>query len=456
MAIPAMDMKVELNALSTEPSVLVMGMGVTGASCARYFATHGVGAEFVDTRPEPPETHAILDAMPDARVHTGGQFNTLRSTIRRIVVSPGVDLNAPLISEGRSRGIEIISDIDLFVTECDSPIIAVTGSNGKSTVTSMLGDMFSTAGWAPAIGGNLGTPALDLLAPDKDMYVLELSSFQLERSGLIPATVAVILNISPDHLDLHGDMQTYTDAKARIYSVCRHAVVNRDLETLRGLVPVSTPVTTYGLGPPATGELGIQTTSRGECIAIGDTLLLSADKLPVLGRHNLSNALAALAVGSALGANLHSMAQALKGYEGLPHRMQRVSDINGVVWIDDSKATNVDAAVMSIAGVTDPFVLIAGGDAKEASFEALAGALAGRECAAVLLGKDSAVIADALEGICDVTIVVDMHEAVAVASDMTAPGHTVLLAPGCSSHDMFDSFEQRGDVFVAAVRELAR
>jgi UDP-N-acetylmuramoylalanine--D-glutamate ligase len=393
--------------------------------------------------------------MPDARLHLGGQFNSLRSTIRKIVVSPGFDLNSPLIIEGRRRGIEIISDIDLFVTECDLPIIAVTGSNGKSTVTSMLGDMLSTAGWAPAVGGNLGTPALDLLSADKDIYVLELSSFQLERSGLIPATAAVILNISPDHLDLHGDMQSYTDAKARIYSACRHAVVNRDLETLKGLVPASMPVTTYGLGQPAAGELGIQTTSRGECIALGDTLLLSADELPVLGRHNLSNALAALALGSVLGANLHSMAQALKGYEGLPHRMQLVSEIDGVVWIDDSKATNVDAAVMSVAGIKGPLVLIAGGDAKGATFEALAGALAERECTAVLLGKDRAAIADALDGICEVRIVADMREAVATATGITAPGHTVLLAPACSSLDMFDSFEQRGDTFAAAVQELA-
>lgn len=456
MALPAMDMKVDLSALSTEPPILIMGMGVTGASCARFFAAQGVGAEFVDTRSEPPQTNAILDAMPDARLHFGGQFNTLRSTVRKIVVSPGVDLNSPLIIEGRRRDIEIISDIDLFVTECDLPIIAVTGSNGKSTVTSMLGDMLSTAGWAPAVGGNLGTPALDLLSADKDIYVLELSSFQLERSGLIPATAAVILNISPDHLDLHGDMQTYTDAKARIYSACRHAVVNRDLETLKGLVPASMPVTTYGLGQPAAGELGIQTTSRGECIAFGDTLLLSADELPVLGRHNLSNALAALALGSALGANLHSMAQALKGYEGLPHRMQLVSEIDGVVWIDDSKATNVDAAVMSVAGIEGPLVLIAGGDAKGATFEALAGALVDRECTAVLLGKDCAAIADALDGICEVRIVADMREAVATATGITAPGHTVLLAPACSSLDMFDSFEQRGDTFAAAVQELAR
>jgi UDP-N-acetylmuramoylalanine--D-glutamate ligase len=456
MVSAAMNIKVVSSSHSMEPSVLVMGMGVTGASCARFLATQGIGAEFVDTRPEPPQTNAILDAMPDARIHSGGQLDTLRPSIRRIVVSPGVDLTSPLISEGRRRGVDVVSDIDLFVGECTAPIITVTGSNGKSTVTSMLGDMLSTAGWYPAIGGNLGTPALDLLAPDKDVYVLELSSFQLERSALIPAAAAVILNVSPDHLDLHGDMQSYTAAKARIYSECRHAVVNRDREELQGLVPVSTPVTSYGLGQPAVGELGIQTTSRGECLAFGDTLLLSADELPVLGRHNLSNALAALALGSALGANLHSMAQALKAYEGLPHRMQTVADLNGILWIDDSKATNAGAAAMSVASVSDPLVLIAGGDAKGASFEALVEALTDRQCTAVLLGKDSAALAIALNEVCDVRIVTDMHAAVTTATEIAVPGYTVLLAPACSSLDMYDSFEQRGDTFVAAVQELAR
>jgi UDP-N-acetylmuramoylalanine--D-glutamate ligase len=456
MVISAMNMKVDLDPRSTGPSVLVLGMGATGASCARYFAAQGIGAEFVDTRDEPPQTNAIMDAMPDARVYPGGRLDTLRSTIRTVVVSPGFDLNSPLISQGRKRGVEIVSDIDLFVSQCKSPLIAVTGSNGKSTVTSMLGEMLSTAGWSPAIGGNLGTPALDLLAPDKDVYVLELSSFQLERSSLVPATAAVILNVSPDHLDLHGDMQAYTAAKARIYSECRHAVLNRDLEELQGLVPASTPVTTYGLGQPASGELGIQTTSRGECLAFGDTLLLSADELPLLGRHNLSNALAALALGSVLGANLHSMAQALKAYKGLPHRMQAIANINGVVWIDDSKATNVDAAVMSVAGISDPFVLIAGGDAKGASFEALAEALAERDCKVVVLGKDGDALADALQRACDIQIVTDMRAAVATALDFAAPGHTVLLAPACSSLDMFASFEERGDVFAAAVQELTR
>jgi UDP-N-acetylmuramoylalanine--D-glutamate ligase len=452
----AIDTDMSMREFSAEPSVLVMGMGITGASCARYFAARGIGAEFADTRAAPPGTDAILDAMPDARLHTGGQPAVLRPGIRKIVISPGVTMDSPLIAAGRERGVSIVSDIDLFVAECQAPIAAVTGSNGKSTVTSMLGVTLPTSGLSAAMGGNLGTPALDLLSQDKDVYVLELSSFQLERSGPVNAEVAVILNLSPDHLDLHGSMQAYAAAKGRIYLGCRHAVVNRDVRELREWVPEAIPITTFGLGKPKAGEIGIRETARGECIALGDTLLLSVDELPLLGRHNLSNALAALAVGATLGADLHSMAQALKRYRGLPHRMQVVGDTDRVVWVDDSKATNVAAAVMSIASIADPFVLIAGGDAKGASFEMLATALAGRQCSVILLGKDGPEMARVLEPMCEVTLVTDMQEAVATANAIVKPGYTVLLAPGCSSHDMFASFAERGEVFAAAIRELTR
>jgi len=456
----AMNMKIESSASSigadVTPSVLVMGMGVTGASCARYFAAQGVGAQFVDSRAEPPCTADILDAMPDARMHPGSELTTLPETIRKIVISPGVDLNSSLIRTGRDRGVEIVSDIDLFVAECKSPIIAVTGSNGKSTVTAMLGVALPTAGCSAAIGGNLGTPALDLLHQGKDVYVLELSSFQLERSAPVPAAAATVLNISPDHLDMHGDMQAYTTAKALIYSDCRHAIVNRDVPELMALVPETTVVTTFGLGDPAVGEFGLRKTQRGECLVFGESLLLSADELPVRGRHNLANALAALALGAVIGADIHAMAQALKRYRGLPHRMQVVADADGVVWIDDSKATNVAAAAASIAGVADPFILIAGGDGKGASFEALAAVLTGRQCAAILLGRDARQIADVLEPVCDLEIVPDMAAAVAAAHARAGPGYTVLLAPACSSLDMFDSYVERGEVFAAVLQELTR
>ncbi|MAF84511.1 MAG: UDP-N-acetylmuramoyl-L-alanine--D-glutamate ligase [Chromatiales bacterium] len=456
MTMSAMKIDSPTRGISVEPTVLVMGMGLTGASCARFFAGRGIVAEFIDTRPEPPGMNAILDAMPDARIQVGEQCSAVRPTIEQIVISPGFDLDASVLGEARGRGLDIVSDIDLFVGECTAPIIAITGSNGKSTVTSMLDEALSAAGLSTAVGANLGTPALDLLDHDTDVFVLELSSFQLERSRAVPATAAVILNLSPDHLDQHGDMSAYRMAKARIYSDCKHAVVNRDEPDLASLVMQGTPVTTFGLDQPMTGQLGIRQTARGECIACGEDLLISVDELPLIGRHNLSNSLAALALGAALGANLNSMAQALKRFSGLPHRMQVVSTAAGAKWINDSKATNVAAAVTSLASIEDPVVLIAGGDAKGVTFAALATELEGRSCTAILFGQDARRMARELAGSCELQVVTDIREAVDKALHIVVPGTTVLLAPACSSLDMFSNFAERGDLFTAAVRELAQ
>ncbi len=441
---------------AVEPTVLVMGMGLTGASCARYFAARGIVAAFVDTRDEPPGMDAILDVMPDARIQIGRQPSILPPTIEKIVISPGFDMESALLAQARKRGIKIASDIDLFIRECVVPIVAITGSNGKSTVTSMLGESLTAVGLSAAVGGNIGTPALDLLGNKADVIALELSSFQLERSRAVPAAAAVILNISPDHLDQHGAMADYRAAKARIYEDCRHAVVNRDVPDLARLVRRGIPVTTFGLDRPAAGQLGLRRTPRGECIARGDDLLISIDELPLIGRHNLSNAMAALALGAALGANLHGMAQALKRFHGLAHRMQVVSTAGGVTWIDDSKATNVEAALASLTGIEGPVILIAGGDAKGAEFSLLAAALEACSGTVLLIGRDARRMAKELAGSCELQVVADMRAAVAVALQIAKPGHTVLLAPACSSLDMYRNFAERGDAFVAAVRELAR
>lgn len=454
MVASSMEFDLETRSGSTEPTVLVMGMGVTGASCARHFAQRGIAAEFVDTRSLPPGMEQILDAMPDARVCIGQELDALPNTIRRIVVSPGVSLDSRLLDEAASRGLEVVSDIDLFVAECRAPIVAVTGSNGKSTVASMLGSVLEATGLNAVVGGNIGTPALDLLDADAALYVLELSSFQLERSAPISALAGVILNISPDHLDQHGNMDAYAAAKARIYLSCDHAVVNRDDPALVRFVPKGTQITTFGLGEPGDGEFGVVQTNRGECIALGDGLLVATDELPLIGRHNVSNAMAALALAAAVGANPSATAQALKRYRGLPHRMQVVGDRGAATWIDDSKATNVGAALVSVASVPDPFVLIAGGDAKGASFDELAEALRGRTCVTLLIGRDAERISRALRHIGNVRVVGDLYTAVRTAAQIVQPGGTVLLAPACSSLDQFDNFEARGDAFAAAVQAL--
>jgi len=438
---------------------LVLGMGGTGVSCARFLAARATRAIFADTRAVPPGMAAIRAAMPGAAILQGGPPATVPAGVNRILVSPGVDLRLPVLADARKRAIPVLSDIDLFVAEAAAPITAITGSNGKSTVTSMVGAMLDGAGVRAGVGGNLGTPALELLGPDVRHYVLELSSFQLERSAPVPTASAVVLNITPDHLDIHGDMATYTAAKARIYARCGLAVVNRDLPELAALVPAGTPTVGFGLGAPSgrnrDTDFGLTERSDGAWLSRGTEPLLPVAELHVTGRHNVSNALAALALGTAVaGVGLHDLLPGLRGYRPLQHRMTLVARRNGVTWIDDSKATNVGAAVTSIGSVDGPLVLIAGGDGKGASFESVADALRGRQCAAVLLGRDRELLATALAEVCPVHRVDDMPAAVSQAATLARPGWTVLLAPACSSLDMFRDYAARGVAFSAAVAAL--
>ena len=430
-------------------------MGGTGVSCARFLAGRGVRAIFADTRNAPPGLAAIRAAMPAAEILPGGPPAAVPAGVDRILVSPGVDLRLPVLADARRLRVPVLSDIDLFVAEARAPITGITGSNGKSTVTSMVGAMLAGAGVRVAVGGNLGTPALELLEPGVGHYVLELSSFQLERSAPVPVAAAVVLNITPDHLDVHGDMAAYRAAKARIYARCSLAVVNRDLPELAALVPAGTPTLGFGLDAPTGDDFGLLDRADGPWLARGREALLPVAELPVSGRHNVSNALAALALGTAAGRPVHDLLPGLRACQPLPHRMALVARQNGVTWIDDSKATNVGAAVTSIGSVDGPLVLIAGGDGKGATFDALADALRGRECVAVLLGRDRELLAAALAGVCPVHLVADMGLAVQAAAALARPGWTVLLAPACSSLDMFRDYAARGAAFAAAVRALA-
>ncbi len=440
---------------SPKPRVLVLGMGATGASCARYFSTRDIDVMFADTRPNPPALAEIEAAMPQAVCATGANLPELPRTVEWVVLSPGVSLDLPLLATARARGLEIYSDIDLFFREVQAPVIGITGSNGKSTVTAMLAAALNAAAWRAPAGGNLGTPALDLVDPNADAYVLELSSFQLERSQKLPLEVAVILNVSPDHLDLHGDFSAYANAKARIYASCRHAVINRDVPGLQDFQPANAAVTGFTLNKPRSDDFGIREFDGRTYLACGRAPLLPVADLPVAGRHNLANALAALALGAAAGADLRAMVQGLRTFKGLPHRMEIVSRAHGIQWINDSKATNVAAAVASIEGTDGPLVLIAGGDAKGACFEPLADCLRNRRCRVLLMGKDSERMADALRDVCPCDCVPDMSAAVQAAHDAAGPGWTVLLAPAAASLDMYSSFAVRGEDFAAAVEALS-
>ena len=439
----------------TKERVLVLGMGATGASCARYLARLGVSAMFVDTRGEPTGIIDIRRAMPEADVKTGSIPTEIPEGVSRLIVSPGLPMETPLIQLALQQGVEVLSDIDLFISECTHPLLAVTGSNGKSTVASMVAAILDAAGRKVGVGGNLGPPALDLLEPKADIYVLELSSFQLERSRELPAAAAVILNIATDHLDQHLTGERYTAAKARIYRACQTAVVNRDAPAAMALAPSGTARISFGMDTPDAGQWGIRTVNAQEFIARGADPVVAVDRVPLTGRHNLANALAACAMADAVDVPVAAMLQGLLAFRGLPHRMQTVPTEDGICWIDDSKATNEAAAIASIRSVTGPLTLIAGGDAKGAGFSRLATALAERECTAVLLGRDADHLATALSGACVVLRVDSLAEAVRTAARIAAPGSTVLLAPACSSHDMFADFVERGQQFTKSVQELA-
>jgi UDP-N-acetylmuramoylalanine--D-glutamate ligase len=426
-------------------------MGATGAACARYLAAAGTPACFADSRPAPPQLAAIRALLPQAEVITGGIPAQLPVDVTRIVISPGVPLDLPLLAAAAARGVACVSDIDLFAHEARGPVLGITGSNGKSTVTTMAGHLLAAVDAGVAVGGNLGTPVLDLLSPAVRLYVLELSSFQLERSQPLGLKAATILNITPDHLDLHGDMAAYARAKARIWAAAEVAVVNRDAPETHPLVPAGATISGYGLGTPRGDDFGMTDRADGPWLMRGTTPLLPAAALPVAGRHNVSNALAALALVAAAGVDPVVAAPALRTYTPLPHRMTVVPTTDGLTWIDDSKATNVGAAETAIRSVAGPLVLIAGGDAKGASFEGIAAALAGRGAVAILLGRDRGQLAAALAGTCRVEQVADLAEAVRRARALAAPGTTVLLAPACSSLDMFRDYADRGAQFQRAV-----
>lgn len=435
---------------------LVLGLGVTGLSVARYLKRNGIGASFFDSRSAPPGLDELHELAPDAEVILGDSADALLKNITRIVVSPGVADTEPLLKAAREAGIEVVSDIELFAREARAPIAAITGSNGKSTVTTLLSLMCDAAGKTALAGANLGEPALDLLEKDKpDFYVLELSSFQLQRTEKLPAKVAVLLNVTADHLDWHESEKNYRKAKYRIFKNADAAVIDRSDADIAKHVGQNTQAVSFGLDEPAEGQYGVREEDGVEFLARGEQLLLATSQLALVGRHNQLNALAALAAGELIGLDLSAMLQVLPEFPGLPHRMQLVARRRGIDFINDSKATNIGAAVASIESIDGIIVLIAGGEAKGGDFKDLSAALTDRLRAAVLIGKDANTIAEELRDSAPVYIANDINEAVVKAAGFAESGDTVLLAPACASFDQFPNYKVRGDAFSAAVLGLA-
>ena len=434
---------------------LVLGLGATGLSIARYLRRNDQEAVFFDTRDEPPGVAELDELWPDAKLLKAGA--KLPKKIRRVIVSPGIPDSHPLVESARAAKLDVVSDIELFSQDAKAPFIAVTGSNGKSTVVTLLFHMCRAANLDVYAGGNLGEPALDLLDLEQpDIYVLELSSFQLQRTHNLPADVAVLLNITPDHLDWHADGDEYRESKYRVYREAKAAVINRADANVADCVGNIDNVISFGLDEPEDGHYGIRALDGELYLSRGDTLLLSVRDLALFGTHNQANVLAALAAGELAGIEIPAMLQVLVEFPGLPHRMQFVDRIGAVDYINDSKATNVAAAVASIASVDGMLVLLAGGLGKGADFADLATAVDSKMRAAVLIGEDAETISDALDTVMPVYFASDMIDAVQQAAAYAESDDTVLLAPACASFDQYESYAARGDAFVEAVGTIRR
>ena len=452
MAVPA---TVMTDMFDTTCRTLVVGLGETGLSVARYLSGQGVPVAVVDSRSEPPALDRSRADLPaDVAVFLGDFSAEAFERAEQIIISPGVSLQEPAIAAAMARGVPVTGDIELFAQAATAPVIAVTGSNGKSTVVTLLGAMARRAGLDVRVGGNIGTPALDLITEQEpDLYVLELSSLQLETLSSLRPQAAAVLNVSADHMDRYPDLQAYAATKQSIFRQAAVQVFNLDDALVSSLVDRTRPHTGFTCSVPDNGNYGLVVIDAQTWLARGSEPIMPATAISMAGQHNLANALAALAMGEAAGIPLASMVETLTEFRGLPHRMQYVGCGNNVRWFNDSKGTNVGAALAAIEGVDGQLVLIAGGDGKGADFTPLATALQGKGRAAVLIGKDAGVLETLLQGVVPLRRATDMSEAVRFAAELAQPGDSVLLSPACASTDMFRNFEQRGDVYMQSVQE---
>ena len=432
--------------------VLVVGLGNTGISVARYLQKLGINFAITDSRDKPPSIDVFLQEMPDVPVFTGGFDEAAFKVATHLVVSPGVSLDEKSIIKAIANGAKVVSDFDLFACSVDVPIVAITGSNGKSTVTTMLGEMAKAAGKKVIVGGNLGTPALDLLAQTAELYVLELSSFQLERTSVLNAAAATVLNVSADHLDRHASLAEYAREKQKVFSGNGVMVINADDPVVNAMRQSDRNILTFSIKKDA--DFYIARISDADYLMHNEQRLMPLAELPLEGRHNAANALAALALGVSIGLDEQAMCNALGTFKGLDHRMQRVAEIRGVTWVNDSKATNIGACVAALQGYESKVILIAGGDAKGADMSELAPAIKEKAKTVVLMGKDARLIGQALNGGVPVYSADNMVEAVQISARLAQTGDNVLLSPACASLDQYKNYQDRGEQFTKAVLGL--
>ena len=471
--------------------VLVLGLGETGLSLVRWLSAQGARLRVADSRAVPPGMDEVGRYVAADQLFCGPFSDALFEGIDLITISPGVPLADPFVQRALARGIPAVGDIELFAqqlrtkekgeggrekgkcgaevlpfTLTSSPftakVLAITGANGKTTVTSMVEHLCKAAGKDAVAAGNISPAVLDVVLArgihQPEVWVLELSSFQLESTSSLNADAATVLNISEDHLDRYADMDEYSAAKARIFTGCSVQVLNRDDARSLNMARAGSKVISFGLNlPDSENDFGIESAQDGIWLVQGQQRLLEASELQVAGLHNVANALAALALCRAIDLPMPVLLDALRSFKGLPHRVEQVADINGVIYYDDSKGTNVGATIAALQGLGRPTVLIAGGEGKGQDFAPLNPVVAQHARAVVLIGRDASLIEAALNG-CGVQMLraKDMPDAVQQSAQLAQSGDAVLLSPACASFDMFRNYAHRAEVFVEAVKELER
>ncbi|SMB88382.1 UDP-N-acetylmuramoylalanine--D-glutamate ligase [Pasteurella testudinis DSM 23072] len=417
--------------------VTVLGLGKSGLSCIDFFADKGAELRVIDTR---KQAQTLPDFVKEAHFGSIPQQWLLESDL--IVISPGLALATPEVQTALQAGVEIVGDIELFCRATNKPIIAITGSNGKSTVTSLVNAMAESAGIKVGMGGNIGIPALSLLKQNCDLYVLELSSFQLETTRSLKAKAATVLNVTEDHMDRYADLQTYRQAKLAIYHHAETAVINEEDPLTQAVQQSAVKTRSFG----AQGDYHLLQQDNRTFLAFQNQTILATDEMQLVGRHNYMNALAALALCDAAGVDRTAACQALRQFKGLEHRFQLVTRAGGIIWINDSKATNVGSTLAALQGlnVIGTLYLLLGGDGKGADFSELAKAVNQADIQLYCFGRDGAQLVQlsAQSQLFDT-----MQSAVAALRPQLKSGDMVLLSPACASLDQFANFEQRGAEF---------
>ena len=465
-------------------NALVLGLGETGFSMAKWLSRCGASVRVADSRTAPPNAAALARELPGAVLQAGGWQESSFSGVDMIAISPGIAASEPMVRRAAARGVPVVGDIELFAHAIRDAalwsrlpsvfkppkVLAVTGTNGKTTVTALAGAMCHRAGTACEVAGNIGPAALDALMACLDakrmpeLWVLELSSFQLETTASLATDAATVLNLSEDHLDRHDGMVGYAAAKARIFEGEGVQVLNRGDARVMAMARQGRRQFTFGLDAPrGLDDFGLLEHGGQPCLAQGTTPLIPLSDMTLPGLHNAANALAALALCRAIDLPYTPLLAAIEAFKGLPHRVERVAEHAGVVFYDDSKGTNVGSTVAALAGLSGTgsgqhakLVLIAGGVGKGQDFSPLRAAVAQSARAVVLIGRDAALIEKAFAGSgVPVLHAAGMEEAVETALRIAKKGDAVLLSPACASFDMFDNYKHRGEVFAAAARRMA-